>query len=191
MIGPLCRSLSHSPHFASVQHFSRLGSRIIPPYLYHRISCSHKAPTLNNRVSFPFLRQEKAHFSTLPSYESTLGQELFGHMSLREINGVALLNPQMSSVFEDFFGNAHYQDMLGRFLNLKGEDQVAVEGVLRSRDQCVQIGRPAGLLNLSVKTKRGESYLIELQTYNHSGQELPLPLPLGEKLCSCRRNKLF
>lgn len=97
---------------------------------------------------------------------------------------VQLLDPKIDVIFKDFFGDINSKDILESFINavlgLEGDDQIEVEAFLDPRKQRVDIGRPSTFVDLSVKTRKGERYIIEMQTYNHKGFDKRLLYYLGK-----------
>ena len=86
---------------------------------------------------------------------------------------VRFLDVKVDVVFKEFFGDVTNKEVLENFINhmldLTGDDVVEVEEFLDPRKMRVEIGKPTTFVDISVKTKAGERYVIEMQTYNHSG----------------------
>ncbi len=97
---------------------------------------------------------------------------------------VELLDLKIDVVFKDFFGDKSSQLILEDFINtvleLKGKDRIEIVEFLDPRKMRIEIGRPTTFVDLSVKTKGGERYIIEMQTYNHEGFDKRLLYYLGK-----------
>ena len=97
---------------------------------------------------------------------------------------IELLDIKVDVVFKDFFGDKSDKEILESFINsvlgLKGDDQIEVEEFLDPRKMRIEVGRPSTFVDLSVKSKGGERYLIEMQTYNHEGFDKRLLYYLGK-----------
>lgn len=97
---------------------------------------------------------------------------------------IELLDIKVDVVFKDFFGDRSSKEILESFINailaLEGDDQIEVEEFLDPRKMRVDIGRPSTFVDLSVKTRAGERYIIEMQTYNHEGFDKRLLYYLGK-----------
>ena len=97
---------------------------------------------------------------------------------------IELLDIKVDVVFKDFFGDRNSKELLESFINavlgLEGNDQIEVEEFLDPRKMRVDVGRPSTFVDLSVKTRGGERYIIEMQTYNHEGFDKRLPYCLGK-----------
>ena len=97
---------------------------------------------------------------------------------------VELLDIKVDVVFKDFFGDKSSKEILESFINavldLQGDDLIEVEEFLDPRKMRVEVGRPSTFVDLSVKTRRGERYIIEMQTYNHEGFDKRLLYYLGK-----------
>ena len=66
------------------------------------------------------------------------------------------------------------------FLDLHGNDEIEIEEFLDPRKMRIELGKPTTFVDLSVKTKSGERYIIEMQTYNHEGFDKRLLYYLGK-----------
>ena len=97
---------------------------------------------------------------------------------------IELLDLKVDVVFKDFFGDKSSKEILESFLNLvlgfEGEDRIEVEEFIDPRKMRVEVGKPSTFVDLSVKTKGGERYIIEMQTYNHEGFDKRLLYYLGK-----------
>lgn len=97
---------------------------------------------------------------------------------------IELLDIKVDVVFKDFFGDKNSKEILESFINailgLKGDDIIEVEEFLDPRKMSVEVGRPTTFVDLSVKTRGGERYIIEMQTYNHEGFDKRLLYYLGK-----------
>ncbi|MCB1082344.1 MAG: Rpn family recombination-promoting nuclease/putative transposase, partial [Chlamydiia bacterium] len=86
--------------------------------------------------------------------------------------------------FKDFFGNKNSKEILESFINsvlgFEGDDRVEIEEFLDPRKMRVEVGKPSTFVDLSVKTRGGERYIIEMQTYNHDGFDKRLLYYLGK-----------
>ncbi len=95
-----------------------------------------------------------------------------------------LLDLKVDVVFKDFFGDKSSKFILENFINtvleFKGNDQIKIEEFLDPRKMRVEVGKPTTFVDLSVKTKSGERYIIEMQTYNHEGFDKRLLYYLGK-----------
>ena len=95
-----------------------------------------------------------------------------------------LLSPKVDTVFKDFFGDKGSKEILESFINLfldlKGKDEIEIEEFLDPRKMRIEAGKPTTFVDLSVKTKGGERYIIEMQTYNHDGFDKRLLYYLGK-----------
>lgn len=95
-----------------------------------------------------------------------------------------LLSPKIDIVFKDFFGDVGSKEILESFINLfldlHGKDEIEIEEFLDPRKMRVELGKPTTFVDLSVKTKGGERYIIEMQTYNHEGFDKRLLYYLGK-----------
>ena len=95
-----------------------------------------------------------------------------------------LLSPKVDIVFKDFFGDKGSKEILESFINLfldlHGNDEIEIEEFLDPRKTRVELGKPTTFVDLSVKTKDGERYIIEMQTYNHEGFDKRLLYYLGK-----------
>ena len=95
-----------------------------------------------------------------------------------------LLSPKVDIVFKDFFGDRGSKEILESFINLfldlHGNDEIEIEEFLDPRKMRVEAGKPTTFVDLSVKTKGGERYIIEMQTYNHEGFDKRLLYYLGK-----------
>ena len=99
---------------------------------------------------------------------------------------IELLDIKVDVVFKDFFGDKSSKEILESFINavlgLEGNDQIEVEEFLDPRKMRVDVGRPSTFVDLSVKTRGGERYIIEMQTYNHEGFDKRLLYYLRQRL---------
>ncbi len=97
---------------------------------------------------------------------------------------IELLDLKVDIVFKDFFGDQSSKVILENFINavleLKGNEQIKVEEFLDPRKMRIEVGKPTTFVDLSVKTKGGERYIIEMQTYNHEGFDKRLLYYLGK-----------
>lgn len=97
---------------------------------------------------------------------------------------IELLDLKVDVVFKDFFGDKSSRVILENFINhvleLKGNDLISIEEFLDPRKMRVEVGKPTTFVDLSVKTKGGERYIIEMQTYNHEGFDRRLLYYLGK-----------
>ena len=97
---------------------------------------------------------------------------------------IELLDIKVDVVFKDFFGDKSSKEILESFINavldLQGDDLIEVEEFLDPRKMRVEVGRPSTFVDLSVKTRGGEQYIIEMQTYNHEGFDKRLLYYLGK-----------
>ena len=97
---------------------------------------------------------------------------------------IELLDIKVDVVFKDFFGDKSSKEILESFINavldLQGDDLIEVEEFLDPRKMRVEVGRPSTFVDLSVKTRVGERYIIEMQTYNHEGFDKRLLYYLGK-----------
>ena len=97
---------------------------------------------------------------------------------------IELLDLKVDVVFKDFFGDKNSKEILESFINsvlaLEENEQVEVEEFLDPRKMRVEVGKPSTFVDLSVKTKGGERYIIEMQTYNHEGFDKRLLYYLGK-----------
>ncbi|MCB1116320.1 MAG: Rpn family recombination-promoting nuclease/putative transposase, partial [Chlamydiia bacterium] len=69
---------------------------------------------------------------------------------------------------------------LNSVLGLENEEAIEVEEFLDPRKLRIEVGKPSTFVDLSVKTKGGERYIIEMQTYNHDGFDKRLLYYLGK-----------
>ena len=94
------------------------------------------------------------------------------------------LDIKVDVVFKEFFGDKNSKEILESFINsvfcLSGDDVVEFEEFLDPRKMRVEVGKPTTFIDLSVKTKGGERYIIEMQTYNHEGFDRRLLYYLGK-----------
>jgi len=97
---------------------------------------------------------------------------------------IELLDLKVDVVFKDFFGDKSSKEILESFLNsvlgFEGDNLIEVEEFLDPRKMRVEVGKPSTFVDLSVKTKGGERYIIEMQTYNHEGFDKRLLYYLGK-----------
>ncbi|MEM7175915.1 MAG: Rpn family recombination-promoting nuclease/putative transposase [Chlamydiota bacterium] len=97
---------------------------------------------------------------------------------------IQLLDIKVDVVFKDFFGDKTHKEILESFINsvlaLTGDDVVEVEEFLDPRKMRIEVGKPTTFVDISVKTKGGERYIIEMQTYNHEGLDKRLLYYLGK-----------
>ena len=97
---------------------------------------------------------------------------------------IQLLDIKVDVVFKDFFGNKTHKEVLESFINsvlgLTGDDVIEVEEFLDPRKMRIEVGKPTTFVDISVKTKGGERYIIEMQTYNHEGLDKRLLYYLGK-----------
>ncbi|MBF5059958.1 hypothetical protein NEPTK9_001482 [Candidatus Neptunochlamydia vexilliferae] len=97
---------------------------------------------------------------------------------------IDLLDIKIDVVFKDFFGDKSSKEILESFINavlgLEGDDRIEVEEFLDPRKMRVEVRKPSAFVDLSVKTRRGERYIIEMQTYNHDGFDKRLLYYLGK-----------
>ena len=119
------------------------------------------------QATFPYRASFSRSFSTSQDKESA-----------------RLLSPKIDIVFKDFFGDTGSKEILERFINLfldlRGNDEIEIEEFLDPRKMRVELGKPTTFVDLSVKTKSGERYIIEMQTYNHEGFDKRLLYYLGK-----------
>jgi predicted transposase/invertase (TIGR01784 family) len=97
---------------------------------------------------------------------------------------IDLLDIKVDVVFKDFFGDKSSKEILESFINsvmgFKGDELIEVEEFLDPRKMRVEVGRPSTFVDLSVKSKGGKRYIIEMQTYNHEGFDQRLLYYLGK-----------
>jgi len=97
---------------------------------------------------------------------------------------IELLDIKVDVVFKDFFGDRSSKELLESFINnvleLAGNDLIEIEAFLDPRKMRIEVGRPSTFVDLSVKTRGGERYIIEMQTYNHEGFDKRLLYYLGK-----------
>jgi predicted transposase/invertase (TIGR01784 family) len=97
---------------------------------------------------------------------------------------IELLDLKNDVVFKEFFGNKSSKEALESFINsvlgFEGDDRIEVEEFLDPRKMRVEVGKPSTFVDLSVKTRIGERYIIEMQTYNHDGFDKRLLYYLGK-----------
>ncbi|MBF5059082.1 Rpn family recombination-promoting nuclease/putative transposase [Candidatus Neptunochlamydia vexilliferae] len=97
---------------------------------------------------------------------------------------IDLLDIKVDVVFKDFFGDKSSKELLESFINsvlgFEGDDLIEIEEFLDPRKMRVEVGRPSTFVDLSVKTRGGERYIIEMQTYNHEGFDKRLLYYLGK-----------
>lgn len=97
---------------------------------------------------------------------------------------IQLLDIKVDVVFKDFFGDKNNKEILESFINsvlgFQGDDLIEIEEFLDPRKMRVEIGKPSTFVDLSVKSKGGERYIIEMQTYNHEGFDKRLLYYLGK-----------
>jgi predicted transposase/invertase (TIGR01784 family) len=97
---------------------------------------------------------------------------------------IELLDIKVDVVFKDFFGDKSNKEILEKFINavldLHGDDLIEVEEFLDPRKMRVEIGRASTFADLSVKTRGGKRYIIEMQTYNHERFDKRLLYYLGK-----------
>ena len=97
---------------------------------------------------------------------------------------IELLDLKNDVVFKDFFGDKNSKEILESFINsvlgFEGGDCIEVEEFLDPRKMRVEVGKPSTFVDLSVKTRSGERYIIEMQTYNHDGFDKRLLYYLGK-----------
>ena len=97
---------------------------------------------------------------------------------------IELLDLKVDVVFKDFFGDKSSKQILESFINsvleLEGDDIIEIEEFLDPRKMRVEVGKPSTFVDLSVKTRGGERYIIEMQTYNHDGFDKRLLYYLGK-----------
>ncbi|MDJ0652464.1 MAG: PD-(D/E)XK nuclease family transposase [Simkaniaceae bacterium] len=81
---------------------------------------------------------------------------------------INLLDIKVDVLFKDFFGDKNNEEILENFINnvlgLKRDPIIEVEEFLDPRKMRVEVGQPTTFLDLSVKAKSGERYIIEMQT---------------------------
>lgn len=97
---------------------------------------------------------------------------------------IELLDLKNDVIFKDFFGDKNSKEILESFINsvlgFEGENLIEVEEFLDPRKMRVEVGKPSTFVDLSVKTRGGERYIIEMQTYNHEGFDQRLLYYLGK-----------
>ena len=97
---------------------------------------------------------------------------------------IELLDIKVDVVFKDFFGDRSSKEILESFINsvlgFEGDDLIEIEEFLDPRKMRVEVGRPSTFVDLSVKSKGGMRYIIEMQTYNHEGFDKRLLYYLGK-----------
>jgi len=97
---------------------------------------------------------------------------------------IELLDLKVDIVFKDFFGDKSSKEILESFINsilgFEGDDLIEVEEFLDPRKMRVEVGKPTTFVDLSVKARGGERYIIEMQTYNHEGFDKRLLYYLGK-----------
>ena len=97
---------------------------------------------------------------------------------------IRLLDIKVDVVFKDFFGDKTHKEVLESFINtvlgFTGDDIIEVEEFLDPRKMRIEVGKPTTFIDISVKTKGGERYIIEMQTYNHEGFDKRLLYYLGK-----------
>lgn len=97
---------------------------------------------------------------------------------------IELLDLKVDIVFKDFFGDKSSKQILESFINsvleLEGDEIIEIEEFLDPRKMRVEVGKPSTFVDLSVKTRGGERYIIEMQTYNHDGFDKRLLYYLGK-----------
>jgi len=97
---------------------------------------------------------------------------------------IQLLDIKVDIVFKEFFGDKANKEILESFINavlgLKGDNIIEVEEFLDPRKMRIEVGKPTTFMDISVKTKGGERYIIEMQTYNHEGFDKRLLYYLGK-----------
>ena len=97
---------------------------------------------------------------------------------------IELLDLKVDVVFKDFFGDKNSKEILESFINavlgLEGDELIEVEEFLDPRKMRVEVGKPSTFVDLSVKTRGGERYIVEMQTYNHEGFDKRLLYYLGK-----------
>ena len=119
--------------------------------------------------------------------KSLYGVQRMGFFSKNKVNNeqfMDFLDIKVDVVFKDFFGDKAHKEILESFVNtildLQGDDVIEVEDFLDPKKTRVEIGKPTTFVHLSVKTKGGERYIIEMQTYNHEGFDKRLLYYLGK-----------
>ena len=97
---------------------------------------------------------------------------------------IQLLDIKVDVIFKDFFGDKTHKEVLESFINsvlgLTGNEEIEVEEFLDPRKMRVEVGKPTSFVDISVKTRGGERYIIEMQTYNHEGFDKRLLYYLGK-----------
>lgn len=97
---------------------------------------------------------------------------------------IELLDLKVDVVFKDFFGDKSSKEILESFINtvlgFEGDSIVEIEEFLDPRKMRVEVGKPSTFVDLSVKARGGERYIIEMQTYNHDGFDKRLLYYLGK-----------
>lgn len=114
--------------------------------------------------------------STFPLTQQVLRMENFRPFSI--YSAYNLLNLKIDTVFKEFFGDPENKEIVESFINLfldlKGKDEIEIEAFSDSSKLQLKVGKPTTFIDLSVKTKGGERYIIQLQTYNFAGFEKTL-----------------
>ena len=97
---------------------------------------------------------------------------------------IQLLDIKVDIIFKDFFGDKTHKEVLESFINsvlgLTGNEEIEVEEFLDPRKMRIEVGKPSSFVDISVKTRGGERYIIEMQTYNHEGFDKRLLYYLGK-----------
>lgn len=156
--------------------------QLLPSAIYSRAITSSQARTSLPKRSF--------------TYASCLGKQCGGIfssaiygpqrrlLSTRAPRPVSLLNPKMDSLFKDLFGDMKSKGILEGFINLflglEGEEQIEIEEFLKPRKISDGPSKPTTFISLAVRSKGGERYLIELQTYHDGALDQRLLYYLGK-----------
>jgi len=169
-------------------HFSRFVERptqkIIFPCFSNVLSRNHSSIVVRSFSSGPqSIEPTKVGsiFQAMFPYRTSFSRS-FSTSSNKE--SAHLLSPKIDIVFKDFFGDTGSKEILENFINLfldlHGNDEIEIEEFLDPRKMRVELGKPTTFVDLSVKTKSGERYIIEMQTYNHEGFDKRLLYYLGK-----------
>ncbi len=100
---------------------------------------------------------------------------------------VDLLDVKIDVVFKEFFGDKSNKGILEHFINtvleLEDNDTIEVLEFLDPRLSKAGIEQPQSFVDLYVKTKGGEYYILEMQTYYHEGFDKRVLYYLSKEYC--------
>lgn len=182
MIRQICNSTTKTPFSSSFM--GRPVQKIGFPCFSNRLWRNHYSMGAR---SFSSRAQSQEWTKSGAIFQATFPHRLASSRSFstsRDKESAHLLSPKIDIVFKDFFGDTGSKEILESFINLfldlHGNDEIEIEEFLDPRKMRIELGKPTTFVDLSVKTKRGERYIIEMQTYNHEGFDKRLLYYLGK-----------